>query len=90
MAEPQAPEVNRYDGLCIHGPGSPDRCGHPDCVGARWTRPTTPGMNRWERHAEQGKCVYCGARRLVQPDPFGQGDACQPCWEQIAYGDDDE
>lgn len=28
-----------YEALCIHGPGSPDRCGHPDCTGARWTRP---------------------------------------------------
>ena len=42
---------------------------------------------RWERHAVEGECEYCGEKRPVMPDPFGQQPACQPCWELIAYGE---
>lgn len=33
-----------YDALCVHGPASPDRCGHPDCVGARTALPESKAV----------------------------------------------
>lgn len=34
-------------------------------------------------------CDYCGHLNLTRPDPFGQRDACWPCWAQIAFGEED-
>lgn len=47
-------------------------------------------VDRWTL-AEPGECEYCGTTgRPVFPEPFGQHDACRPCWERICYGDEDE
>lgn len=44
-------------------------------------------VDRWTL-AEQGECQHCGDKTLVFPEPFGQQDACKPCWDQIVYGED--
>jgi hypothetical protein len=46
-------------------------------------------VDRWTL-AEPGECKYCGARAPVFPEPFGQRDACRPCWEQICYGEGED
>ena len=45
-------------------------------------------VDRWTL-AEDGECEYCGEYARVFPEPFGQQPACQPCWEQIVYGEDE-
>lgn len=48
----------------------------------------SPHVDRWSL-AERGRCEYCGTESQVFPEPFGQKDACKPCWEQIVYGEDE-
>jgi hypothetical protein len=46
-------------------------------------------VDRWAI-AEMGDCEYCGAHTLVFREPFGERDACRPCWERIVYGEDED
>jgi hypothetical protein len=46
------------------------------------------GLDKWgPKWADDGTCHYCGKYEPVKPEPFGQHDACQECWEAICYGD---
>lgn len=35
------------------------------------------------------QCEYCGRFGPVKDEPFGQKPACQRCWEDICFGEDD-
>lgn len=45
-------------------------------------------VDLWEL-ADEGECEYCGTHTKVFPEPFGQQNACRPCWELICYGEDE-
>jgi len=46
-------------------------------------------VDRWTL-ADPGECAYCGKPGVpVFLEPFGQRDACRPCWDQIVYGEDE-
>lgn len=47
------------------------------------------GQFGWS-YAEEGVCHYCGETALVFPEPFGDQDACRPCWNQIVFGEGEE
>jgi hypothetical protein len=46
------------------------------------------GLGNWgPKWADLGQCHYCGKSAAVKPEPFGDQDACQQCWEQICWGE---
>ncbi len=51
--------------------------------------PRPCGLGNWgPEWADIGYCWYCGADPgPVKLEPFGGKPACQPCWEQICYGE---
>lgn len=67
------PQWLAYDALCIHGPGSPDRCGHPDCVGARHTRPAPDLLAALESSIEEARAAR--AARATQAEQSGSSGA---------------
>lgn len=47
------------------------------------------GIGNWgPQWTDPGDCHYCDKTDVpVKPEPFGNQDACQGCWEQICYGE---